>query len=93
MRIDDHNFWFAQVTLASEGIKSNRGSGCIVFDAMKVSPQKFSKGNLAALRDIDQLAELINEQIDPVSFEPLLRQRMLRGKMSLKTIDCFSDFT
>ena len=37
VRIDDHNFGFVQIALASEGIESNRGSGCIVFDAMKVS--------------------------------------------------------
>ena len=64
MRIDDHNFWFPQVTLASEGIKSNRGSGCIVFDAMKVSFQKFSQGDLTTLHDIDQLTKLIDEQVE-----------------------------
>ena len=37
MRIDNYNSWFAQVTLASEGIKSDCGPGGIVFDAMKVS--------------------------------------------------------
>ena len=68
MRIDDHNFGFAQVALASEGIKSNRGSVCIVFDAMEVSLQKFAQGDLTALRDIDQSTELFNEQIDSIAF-------------------------
>lgn len=92
MRIDDHNFWFPQVSLTSEGIKSNRGSVGIVFDAMKISLQKFSQGDLTALRDIDQLTKLINEQVQSVSFEPLLRQRMLRGEMLTEVIDCLSDF-
>lgn len=36
-RIDDDNFWLAQVALARRRIKSNRSSGCIVLDAMKLS--------------------------------------------------------
>lgn len=93
MRIDDHDFGFVQVTLASEGIKSDQGPSCIVFDAMEMSFQKFAKGHLAALRDINQLTELVNEQIDSVGLKPLLRQRMLRGKMFPKKMNRFSDLT
>ena len=78
MRIDDHDFGFVQVMLASEGIKSHHGPSCIVFDAMEMSFQELAQGDLAALRNIDQLTELVNEQIDSVGLKPLLRQRMLR---------------
>lgn len=73
MRIDDHDFGFVQVTLASEGIKSDHGPRGIMFDSMEMSFQKFAKGDLTALRDIDQLTELVNEQIDSVGLKPLLR--------------------
>jgi hypothetical protein len=45
MRIDDHDFGFVQVMLASEGIKSDHGSRCIVFDAMEMSFQKLAQGD------------------------------------------------
>lgn len=64
--------------LASEGIKSRHGPSCIVFDAMEMSFQELAQDDLAALRNIDQLTELVNEQIDSVGLKPLLRQRMLR---------------
>jgi len=72
--IDDHNFGFVQVTLASEGIKSNRIPGRVAFDTMEVSFQKFAQGDLTALRDVDQSVEPFNEQIDSVGLKPLFGQ-------------------
>ena len=82
-----------QVTFASAGIQSNRGSGMVVFDALKVSCQKFAYCDLTALRDIDQPAELFNEQIDSVCLEPLFGQRMARSEMLPKIINGIADFT
>ena len=91
VRIDDHDFGFIQVAFASEGIKPNRRSGLIVFDAVEVSFQKFAKGDLTALRDIDQSAELFNEQIDPIRSESLFGQRMARSEMFPKIMNRFAD--
>ena len=91
-RIDDHNFGFMQLAFASEGIKPNHRSGLIVFDAVEVSFQKFAKGDLTALRDIDQSTELLDEQIDPIRLESLFGQRMARSEMLPKIANGFADF-
>ena len=76
-RIDHHYFGLKQIAFAGKRVKSNRCSAMIVFDTMEVSLQKFAKGDLATLRDVDQSAELFNEQVDAVCLEPLFSQRML----------------
>ena len=79
-----------QISLAGKGIKPNR-VGCVVFDAMKVRFQQIAQRDLTALRDIDQLTEFVDEEIDAVSLEALFGQRMPRRKMLLKVINPFTD--
>jgi hypothetical protein len=76
VRIDDHNFGFAQIAFAREGIESNRCAAGVMLNAMEVSLQKFAQRDLPALRDIDQSTKLLDEQIDSVGLKPLLCQRM-----------------
>src|ERR1700740_2329436 len=92
MRIDDHHFGLIQIAFASERIKSDRCSAMIVFDAVEVSLQKFTKGDLTALCDVNQPAELFNEQIDAIGLESLFSQRMTGSKVLPKIINGFANF-
>lgn len=86
-RVYDDRFRFMQVAFAGERIKPNRRSGLVVVDAVEVSFEKLAKGDLTALRDIDQSAELFHEEIDPIRLEPLFSQRMARSELLLKIMN------
>jgi hypothetical protein len=69
---DDSPGLLLEVPFTSEGVESDRDALKIPFNAKKVCLENFLDGQLSFLRDVDQLAEFLDEEVESVSDEFLI---------------------
>ena len=69
---DDGPGLFLEVAFPRERIESDRDALEISFDSMEVCLEDFLDGQLSFLRDVDQLTEFLDEEVESISVEFLI---------------------
>jgi hypothetical protein len=64
----------------------------VSFDSMEVRLEDFLDGQLPFLRDVDQLAEFLDEEVQSIGDEFLIGQGWPRRKLLQEVVHCDPDF-
>jgi len=89
---DDGPGLLLEVPFPREGVESDGDAPEVPVNAMEVCLENFLDGQLSLLRDIDQLAEFLDEEIQSIGDKFLIGQGMSRRKLLREVVHRGSDF-